>query len=30
VADLEGEDIVTFNHVSEALRLRAGRTAVIA
>lgn len=30
VADLEGEDIVTFNHVSEALRLRAGRAAVIA
>jgi magnesium chelatase family protein len=30
VADLEGEDIVTFNHVSEALTLRAGRTAVIA
>jgi magnesium chelatase family protein len=30
MADLEGEDIVAFNHVSEALRMRAGRTAVIA
>jgi magnesium chelatase family protein len=30
VADLEGEDVVTFNHVSEALGLRAGRSAVIA
>jgi magnesium chelatase family protein len=30
IADLEGEDVVTFNHVSEALRLRAGRSAVIA
>jgi magnesium chelatase family protein len=30
VADLEGEDVVSYNHVSEALRLRAGRSAVIA
>jgi len=30
VADLEGEDVLTYNHVSEALRLRAGRSAVIA
>ncbi len=30
VADLEGEDVVSFNHVSEALGLRAGRSAVIA
>jgi magnesium chelatase family protein len=30
VADLEGAEIVTDNHVAEALSLRAGRSAVIA
>lgn len=30
VADLEGADVVTYNHVSEALTLRAARAAVIA
>jgi magnesium chelatase family protein len=30
VADLEGADTVTYNHVSEALSMRAGRSAVIA
>ena len=30
VADLEGVDAVTYNHVSEALSLRAGRSVVIA
>jgi magnesium chelatase family protein len=30
VADLEGADVVDYNHVAEALSLRAGRSAVIA
>jgi magnesium chelatase family protein len=30
VADLEGAEIVTHDHVAEALALRAGRSAVIA
>lgn len=30
VADLEGADTVTYNHVSEAIALRAARTGVIA
>jgi len=30
VADLEGEDVVSFSHVSEALSLRAARAAVMA
>ncbi len=30
VADLAGEDVVSFAHVSEALSLRAGRAAVVA
>ena len=30
VADLAGEDVVSFGHVSEALSLRAGRAAVAA
>ncbi|HWF15282.1 MAG TPA: YifB family Mg chelatase-like AAA ATPase [Acidimicrobiales bacterium] len=30
VADLEGAEIVTYNHLSEALSLRAGRSVVVA